>query len=55
MTACLNRLEDLGLLSRSLEDSDRRSLMAALTSKGLNLVDKAIAVRFTRPARRWRR
>jgi DNA-binding MarR family transcriptional regulator len=47
MTACLNRLEDLGLLSRSLEDSDRRSLTAALTAKGLKLVDKAIAVRFT--------
>jgi DNA-binding MarR family transcriptional regulator len=47
MTACLNRLEDLGLLSRSAEDSDRRSLMAALTNKGLKLVDKAIAVRFT--------
>ena len=47
MTACLNRLEDLGLLSRSPEDSDRRSLMATLTSKGLKLVDKAIAIRFT--------
>ena len=47
MTACLNRLEDLGLVSRSAEDSDRRSLTAALTNKGLKLVDKAIAVRFT--------
>jgi DNA-binding MarR family transcriptional regulator len=46
MTACLNRLEDLGLVSRSTEDSDRRSLMAALTHKGLKLVDKVIAVRF---------
>jgi DNA-binding MarR family transcriptional regulator len=47
MTACLNRLEDLGLLSRSPEESDRRSLMATLTTKGLKLVDKAIAIRFT--------
>jgi len=50
MTACLNRLENLGLLKRSLEDADRRSLMAALTDKGLKLVDKAILVRFTEAA-----
>ncbi|MEO8019296.1 MAG: MarR family transcriptional regulator [Pseudomonadota bacterium] len=46
MTACLNRLEALGLLARNLEDSDRRSLMASLTPQGLKLVDKIIAIRF---------
>ncbi|HEV7607888.1 MAG TPA: MarR family transcriptional regulator [Steroidobacteraceae bacterium] len=46
MTACLNRLENLGLLARSPEDSDRRSLMASLTPKGVKLVDRAIAIRF---------
>ena len=46
MTACLNRLEGAGLVKRSLEDSDRRSLTAALTTKGRALIDKAIVVRF---------
>lgn len=46
MTACLNRLEKAGLVKRSLEDSDRRSLTAALTARGRALVDKAIVVRF---------
>ena len=46
MTACLNRLEKAGFVRRSLEDSDRRSLTAALTAKGRALVDKAIVVRF---------
>jgi DNA-binding MarR family transcriptional regulator len=46
MTACLNRLEVRGLITRSAEESDRRSLTAALTSKGVKLADKAIVVRF---------
>ncbi|MGO4779212.1 MarR family winged helix-turn-helix transcriptional regulator, partial [Lysobacter sp. 2RAB21] len=46
MTACLNRLERAGLISRNAVDEDRRSLAAALTGKGLKLTDKAIASRF---------
>lgn len=46
MTACLNRLEARGLIVRSPEDSDRRSLAAALTAKGVRLTDKAIVARF---------
>ncbi|WP_266168349.1 MarR family winged helix-turn-helix transcriptional regulator [Dyella subtropica] len=46
MTACLNRLEKSGLVSRSPEDNDRRSLIAALTPKGRTLIDKAVVVRF---------
>lgn len=46
MTACLNRLEVRGLITRNTEENDRRSLSAALTGKGVKLVDKAIVVRF---------
>ncbi|MBT2750077.1 MULTISPECIES: MarR family transcriptional regulator [unclassified Lysobacter] len=46
MTACLNRLERAGLISRNAVDEDRRSLAAALTAKGLKLTDKAIVSRF---------
>ncbi len=46
MTACLNRLERRGLVSRSASDGDRRSLAAALSARGLALVDKAIVARF---------
>lgn len=46
MTACLNRLEHLGLLTRSLDADDRRSLTATLTSKGLRLIDKTMSLRF---------
>lgn len=46
MTACLNRLEARGLVVRSAQDSDRRSLTAALTAKGVRLIDKAIVPRF---------
>lgn len=48
MTACLNRLEKAGLVRRILDDSDRRSLAAALTARGVSLIDKAIATRFAR-------
>ncbi len=33
MTACLNRLESRGLIRRTPDDVDRRSLMASLTPK----------------------
>jgi DNA-binding MarR family transcriptional regulator len=46
MTACLNRLETRGLIVRNLEASDRRSLAAALTARGIKLIDQAIGVRF---------
>ena len=46
MTACLNRLEARGLIVRGAQDSDRRSLTAALTAKGVKLIDKAIVARF---------
>ena len=50
MTACLNRLEARELIVRNLEDNDRRSLSAALTTKGLKLVDKTIGARFEQAA-----
>ncbi|WP_197021400.1 MarR family winged helix-turn-helix transcriptional regulator [Sphingomonas sp. UNC305MFCol5.2] len=46
MTACLNRLEQRGLISRSPDASDRRSLTATLTPEGLALIDAAIASHF---------
>ncbi|WP_052215681.1 MarR family winged helix-turn-helix transcriptional regulator [Sphingomonas sp. ERG5] len=46
MTACLNRLEARGLIERSHGTSDRRSLSAELTAKGVRLIDGAIALRF---------
>ena len=46
MTACLNRLEKVGLLRRVADSADRRSLIAALTAKGKTLIDEAIAIRF---------
>jgi DNA-binding MarR family transcriptional regulator len=51
MTACLNRLEQRGLILRSPEDSDRRSLMASLTERGVDLIDDAIASHFNAAAR----
>lgn len=47
MTACLNRLERRGFIRRSPDGSDRRSLMATLTPKGLTLIDAAIVSHFT--------
>lgn len=46
MTACLNRLEQRGLISRSPDEADRRSLMATLTAQGLQLIEEAIAAHF---------
>jgi DNA-binding MarR family transcriptional regulator len=46
MTACLNRLEQRGLISRSPDESDRRSLMATLTVQGVQLIEAAIASHF---------
>ena len=46
MTACLNRLEQRGLIRRSPDAADRRSLMATLTAEGVRLIDDAIAAHF---------
>lgn len=51
MTACLNRLEARGLIARHADDSDRRSLAATLTAKGVKLIDRAIVERFERAER----
>lgn len=47
MTACLNRLEQRGLLSRTPDETDRRSLVAMLTDQGVQLIDQAIASHFS--------
>ena len=47
MTACLNRLEQRHLISRSPDDTDRRSLMATLTPQGVDLIEAAIAGHFS--------
>ncbi|MGH1557012.1 MarR family transcriptional regulator [Caulobacter segnis] len=46
MTACLNRLEQRGLIRRSPDATDRRSLMATLTTKGAALIEAAIVPHF---------
>lgn len=51
MTACLNRLEQRGLISRSPDDADRRSLMATLTERGVQLIDEAVTSHFSAAAR----
>jgi len=47
MTACLNRLEQRGLISRTADAADRRSLVATLTERGVQLIDQAIAAHFS--------
>lgn len=51
MTACLNRLEARGLVARSYDASDRRSLAAELTAAGVHLIDRAIGERFAHAER----
>jgi DNA-binding MarR family transcriptional regulator len=46
MTACLDRLENNGLIARVADPLDRRSSAAELTTEGRKRIDKAIAVRF---------
>ena len=50
MTACLDRLENNGLIARVADPQDRRSSAAELTSAGRKLIDKAIVVRFEEAA-----
>jgi DNA-binding MarR family transcriptional regulator len=50
MTACLDRLENNGLIARVADPHDRRSSAAVLTTEGRKLIDKAIEVRFREAA-----
>lgn len=50
MTACLDRLEKSGLIERHADPADRRSSAAALTPRGIKLIDAAIQVRFKEAA-----
>jgi DNA-binding MarR family transcriptional regulator len=50
MTACLNRLEAQGLLTREPDAEDGRVLTARLTPQGRALVDRAAALRFQEAA-----
>ncbi len=51
MTACLNRLEARGLIARSFDAHDRRSLAAELSAEGVRLIDRAIGERFAHAER----
>jgi DNA-binding MarR family transcriptional regulator len=46
MTACLNRLEAQGLITREPAADDRRVLAAVLTERGRDLADQAAKIRF---------
>lgn len=46
MTACLDRLEERGLVRRERDDLDRRKHWVALTRSGKSLIDAAIGERF---------
>jgi len=46
MTACLDRLERAGYLTRKPDPADRRGTLVHLTPKGKALVDKAAFIRF---------
>lgn len=47
MTAALDRLEDAGLIDREADPEDRRARLASLTSKGIEITDKAAKARFS--------
>lgn len=46
MTNRIDRLEKQGLVERSPDPNDRRSLLVCLTRKGLKVIDRAVPVRF---------
>lgn len=50
MTNRLDRLEAAGLVRRDRNPDDRRGVHVVLTDRGLELVDRAIAVRFEEAA-----
>ena len=51
MTNRLDRLEGIGLIARRPDPNDRRGVRVHLTSKGQELVDRAIEARFAEAAR----
>ena len=46
MTACLDRLENAGLVKRQPDPKDRRGTIVRITAKGKSLIDAAIVPRF---------
>jgi len=50
MTACLDRLQNKGLLERHPNPDDRRGLSIVLTQEGFELINRAIKVRFENAA-----
>ena len=46
MTNRIDRLEAAGLVRREAEPNDRRGVQVSLTKAGLDLVDRAIEMRF---------
>lgn len=46
MTNRLDRLEEMNLVERRLDQEDRRSLSVHLTAKGKDVIDRAAKVRF---------
>lgn len=44
VTYVLNKLEDNGLIERTMSKSDRRKFIASLTEKGLNLMEEIFPV-----------
>ena len=46
MTNRIDRISALGLVQRIPDPNDRRGVLVELTPKGLELVDRAIGVRF---------
>jgi DNA-binding MarR family transcriptional regulator len=46
MTACLNRLEREGLVTRHVDEADRRVRRIRLTEKGLERADQALSERY---------
>lgn len=46
MTACLNRLESAGLVTRRVDETDRRVRRIALTPMGLERADQALTERY---------
>ena len=47
MTICLDRLERAGYVRREMHESDRRGRVIHLTDAGKQLVDVAVAARFS--------
>lgn len=46
MTTCLNRLEKAGMISRRIDETDRRVRHVKLSRRGLTLIKRVLDVRF---------